>query len=77
MLDQLILKFITLFSQCDQECNAKDIVRANMENFDEEQKIQYVHNVCHLYGGACLLFKICAVALIFQIIFFSFFFRLR
>ena len=77
MLDQFILKLITPFSQCNQECDAKTIVREKMDDFDDEQKINYAHNLCHMYGVVNLLVKILAVAFIVQTIYFSFFFRMR
>ena len=77
MIDQIILKLIAPISQCNQECDAKTVVRENIEQMDEEQKIQYVHNLCHMYGAVSLLLKIIAIAFIIQTIFFGFFFRLR
>ncbi len=79
MIDQLILKLITPFAQCNQEqdCDAKTVVRANIETFDDEQKINYAHNLCHMYGALSLLLKIVAVAFIIEIVFFSFLMRFR
>lgn len=77
MIDHLIAKFTSLFSHCDQECDAKAIARQNMDTFDDEQKIQYVHHVCHMFGVLSNIVKFFAIAFIFQTIIVSLFFRLK
>lgn len=77
MIDHLIAKFISQFAQCHQECDAKVIARQNMDNFDDEQKIQYVHHVCHMYGIMVTLVKVLAIAFVAQTIIFNIFFKLR
>ncbi len=77
MIDNLIAKLASHFGQCHQECDAKEIARQNMDNFDDEQKIQYVHHVCHMYGVMSAIAKFFALAFVVQTIIFNIFFKLR
>lgn len=60
-----------IFPRCMQECNAKQILRDQFVNFDDEQKIETAHHVCHQVGYYDLIVKILLALLVFQTIYFS------
>lgn len=66
-----------LLPRCMQECEAKNILRTQFENFDDEQKIETAHHVCHQVGYYDLIVKILLFMFIAQAIFFSIYFRLH
>ncbi len=61
-----------LFPRCMEECQAKQILRDQFINFDDEQKIETAHHVCHQVGYYDLVLKIVLALLVVQTIYFSF-----
>lgn len=66
-----------LFPRCNQECQAKQITRDYFDQFDEEQKIEMAHGLCHQVGYFDLVLKVILVLLTLQSIFIFFIFRMR
>ena len=77
----MIMNFVkiinALFPTCMQECEAKNILRTQFEHFDDEQKIETAHRVCHQVGYYDLIVKVLLALFIFQTIYFILFFRLH
>ena len=53
-----------LFPRCLQECSAKQFLRKQFENFDDEQKLETAHHVCHQVGYYDVVVKILLILII-------------
>lgn len=66
-----------IFPRCNQDCDAKQTVRSYFDQFDEEQKIEMAHNVCHQVGYFDFVLKVVLVLFVLQTIYILFISRLH
>lgn len=66
-----------LFPRCFAECQAKQATRDYFDQFDEEQKIEMTHNLCHQVGYFDLVLKVVLVLFVLQTIYIYFISRMH